>query len=181
MVNITAARNIANNIIKIKKYFPKYLKTQEHSKAYSLIECLIILFIFSIIVAISSYSFILHRDNMDKKLTLEKLSNTLLFAKHYAIKNNKNIYICGSENFQNCAENWSKGIIIADLNNTLIKIIKLNAKGKLQLKIFAPYENKIYISNNGTTINNGHFKYSNYMNSGEASYIYWNNRLKIHY
>lgn len=176
--NITAVKNIAY----------KY----RHQHGFSLLEVTVVFFIFGITSILCVYFYSNTKNNNQAKIITNKIKDNLIFAKHYAIKNNTNIFICPSSNFINCDNHWEAGYIIyrkaSAINNTSNKntivakcIFKNLSTFTLNLYMFGNssinHNNILAISKDGTTYNNGHFLYSD---STGSKNVYWNKQLRFY-
>lgn len=151
--------------------------TQTRNSGYSLVEITITLTIIATLTISAISKFLINNKNSAETFEINQLVNDITFAKHYAIAKSMPLYICPSKDMQYCTDSWGYGYLIYNNAGKPIRFHKHKLQLNLTLHYFGLQNNKITISNLGTTINNGHFVIRN---SLKNTYICWNNKLRIY-
>lgn len=179
MENTFAAKNTPKIKIKItlkNKYKIKNIYLN-NLLSYSLIDILVALSISIILISITILSYQQFFQSNKNLIATHKLINTLNYATHYAIFNNKIVNICPSIDLKHCSYNffdWNKGYIIFTKDKIIkSQTISLPNNQNLSFHIFGHNKNLLTIKPNGTTDNNGHFFFNN-------QFICWNKHMRIY-
>jgi len=97
---------------------------------FTLIECLMVLGIVSILllVAVPTFHDLLGRNKTSS--IIDNLSQAIYFARNEAIKQGQTVTFCGSNNGQNCDGHWSEGqIVVVDHSHRLLRSLSGLPKG----------------------------------------------------
>lgn len=83
-----------------------------NNKGFTLIELLITMTILSILLCLGSIGINTLYFRQKNQCIAEQIFHTLAYARNEAIKRNKIVGVCGSQDFEHCSVNWSKGYMV---------------------------------------------------------------------
>ena len=162
------------------KITPCRLAKTNFQHAYSLIELLIVISLFSITIVGTLSAFHTFYYKLSGHITLQQLQQALTYGRSVAILHQQKVTVCPSYNQYSCDGSWNQGILVLAPNNDsrfFHSYIATNAI--LTLTQSGRTNNRVEIQANGMTYTNGHFSYK----SLKATYIpqfnlYFNRALR---
>jgi type IV fimbrial biogenesis protein FimT len=86
--------------------------TQTTTQGFTLLECLIVLFIISFLILLcqTHLSSLVYR--VGAQIEAKRLFNTLTYARSAAIKGNRLVFVCPTKNQIDCEQDWSQGYMV---------------------------------------------------------------------